>query len=65
VAEIARKDDVRLPLRLDMTATTSHLQQVIHDLTHHEMLIDDTPTFATAGCRRRSSRRRDTAPITS
>jgi len=29
-----------LPLRLDMTATFNHVRDVVHDLTHHEMLID-------------------------
>jgi hypothetical protein len=38
--EETRLQDVRKPLRLDMVATTMHLSQVIHDLTHHEFLID-------------------------
>ncbi len=38
--EITRKENVQLPLRLDFAATTQHIAQVIHDLTHHEMLID-------------------------
>lgn len=40
--EETRLEDVRLPLRLDMAATTMHLSTVIHDLTHHEFLIDAT-----------------------
>ena len=31
---------VNEPLRLDFGVITEHAQQVIHDLTHHEMLID-------------------------
>jgi hypothetical protein len=36
----ARRQTVRLPVRLDFGVITEHLQQVIHDLTHHEALID-------------------------
>jgi hypothetical protein len=36
----ARLKNVSMPLRLDPGVITEHLQQVIHDLTHHEMLID-------------------------
>ena len=36
----ARSENVTMPLRLDPGVITEHLQQVIHDLTHHEMLID-------------------------
>lgn len=31
---------VRMPVRLDFGVITEHVAQVIHDLTHHEMLID-------------------------
>lgn len=40
--EETRLQHVELPIRLDMTATSMHLSQVIHDLTHHEFLIDAT-----------------------
>jgi len=36
----ARVENVKEPVRLDFGVITEHLQQVIHDLTHHEMLID-------------------------
>lgn len=35
-----RKDRVKLSVRLDLGATFSHIDQVIHDLTHHEVLIN-------------------------
>jgi hypothetical protein len=40
--EETRLQNVSLPLRLDMSATSMHLSQVVHDLTHHEFLIDAT-----------------------
>lgn len=36
----ARLEKVSEPVRLDFGVITEHAQQVIHDLTHHEMLID-------------------------
>jgi len=36
----ARKSHVKLSIRLDLGVTFQHLQQVIHDLTHHEALLD-------------------------
>lgn len=36
----ARVAKVSEPVRLDFGVITEHLQQVIHDLTHHETLID-------------------------
>jgi hypothetical protein len=38
----ARVQNVTLPLKLDLGVAFAHLDQVIHDLTHHEMLIDTT-----------------------
>lgn len=38
----ARKQNVKLPIRLELGVMFSHLDQVIHDLTHHETLIDTT-----------------------
>jgi hypothetical protein len=35
-----RTGDAKKPLWLDPQAIFSHMQSVIHDLTHHEMLID-------------------------
>ncbi len=35
-----RKKNVTLSVRLDLDVTFNHLEQVIHDLTHHEALID-------------------------
>lgn len=32
--------EVKLPVRLDFGVLTEHLGQVIHDLTHHEALVD-------------------------
>jgi ribosomal protein S18 acetylase RimI-like enzyme len=37
-----RKRTVRLPVRLDLSVAFEHINQVIHDLTHHEALIDVT-----------------------
>jgi hypothetical protein len=36
----ARVQNVTLPVRLDFGVLFEHMQQVIHDLSHHEMLID-------------------------
>lgn len=36
---------VRMPVRLDFGVITEHVSQVIHDLTHHEMLIDINRIF--------------------
>lgn len=36
----ARLEKVNQPVRLDFGVIFEHVQQVIHDLTHHEMLID-------------------------
>lgn len=38
----ARKQNVKLPIRLDLSVVHNHIDQVLHDLTHHEMLIDVT-----------------------
>ena len=38
----ARQQNVTLPVRLELGVVFQHLEQVIHDLTHHEMLIDVT-----------------------
>lgn len=35
-----RLQHVELPVRLDLGVLFAHLDQVIHDLTHHEVLID-------------------------
>lgn len=35
-----RLDNVTLSVRLDLGVVFDHIEQVIHDLTHHEMLID-------------------------
>lgn len=35
-----RVEGVKLPIRLDFGVIDEHISQVIHDLTHHEMLID-------------------------
>ncbi len=35
-----RVEGVERPIRLDLGVLTEHVTQVIHDLTHHEMLID-------------------------
>lgn len=40
--EKARVAHLSQPIRLEMATTFAHLDQVIHDLTHHEMLIDTT-----------------------
>lgn len=40
--EKARVAHLSQPIRLEMATTFGHLDQVIHDLTHHEMLIDTT-----------------------
>jgi len=37
---VARLENVTEPLRADFGVITEHLQQVIHDLTHRETLID-------------------------
>jgi hypothetical protein len=37
-----RKTHVELPIRYELGVGIQHLGQVIHDLTHHEMLIDTT-----------------------
>jgi GNAT superfamily N-acetyltransferase len=39
---IERQKNVSIPLRLDLGVAFQHVEQVIHDLTHHEMLIDVT-----------------------
>lgn len=36
----ARAERVKMPVRLDFGVMFEHVQQVIHDLTHHETLID-------------------------
>jgi hypothetical protein len=36
----ARQQNVKMALRLDFSVLFNHVDQVIHDLTHHEMLID-------------------------
>jgi hypothetical protein len=36
----ARIDNVKMAVRLDFSVLFNHVDQVIHDLTHHEMLID-------------------------
>ncbi|MFO0467346.1 MAG: hypothetical protein ACK5ZS_00135 [bacterium] len=36
----ARVEGVRLPIRLDFGVIFEHTQQVVHDLSHHEMLVD-------------------------
>lgn len=38
--EQQRKEHVELPVRLEVGVMFAHLDQVIHDLTHHEPLID-------------------------
>jgi hypothetical protein len=35
-----RLDHVELPVRLELGVLFNHLDQVLHDLTHHEVLID-------------------------
>lgn len=35
-----RVEGVERPIRLELGVVTEHITQVIHDLTHHEMLID-------------------------
>jgi diguanylate cyclase (GGDEF)-like protein len=40
--EQARVEHADYPVRLELGVTFKHLSQVIHDLTHHEMLIDTT-----------------------
>jgi len=35
-----RQEHTGLPLKLDMGVAFAHIDQVVHDLTHHEMLID-------------------------
>lgn len=37
-----RLEHVTLPVRLELGVAFRHVEQVIHDLTHHEMLIDTT-----------------------
>lgn len=37
-----RKTHVELPIRLELSVAFGHFEQVIHDLTHHETLIDVT-----------------------
>jgi len=39
---MARAASVRMPVRLDFGVMFEHVQQVIHDLSHHEALIDVT-----------------------
>jgi len=39
---ITRKQNVKRSAKLELGVVFSHLEQVIHDLTHHEMLIDVT-----------------------
>lgn len=36
----ARKKNVKNSIRLDIAVTFEHIEQVIHDLTHHEFLLD-------------------------
>lgn len=38
----ARVQNVKLSVRLELSVAFNHLEQVIHDLTHHETLIDTT-----------------------
>lgn len=40
--EQIRLQHLARPIRLEMSTTFAHFDQVIHDLTHHEMLIDTT-----------------------
>lgn len=40
--EQTRLEHLARPVLLEMKTTAAHLEQVIHDLTHHEMLIDTT-----------------------
>ena len=35
-----RRENVELPVRLDFGVISEHINQVIHDVTHHEMLLD-------------------------
>jgi hypothetical protein len=35
-----RKENVQSPIRLELSVVDRHVQQVIHDLTHHEVLLD-------------------------
>jgi ribosomal protein S18 acetylase RimI-like enzyme len=37
-----RLQNVKLPVRLELGVMFEHVEQVVHDLTHHEMLIDTT-----------------------
>lgn len=37
---ISRKDQVDAVVRVDLGVTTEHVREVVHDLTHHEMLLD-------------------------
>lgn len=37
-----RQENVKLSVRLELGVAFSHIESVIHDLTHHEMLIDTT-----------------------
>lgn len=37
-----RQSNVRLSVKLDLGVMFEHVDQVVHDLTHHEMLIDVT-----------------------
>jgi hypothetical protein len=36
----ARQQNVKMSVRLELSVLFNHVDQVIHDLTHHEMLID-------------------------
>jgi hypothetical protein len=38
----ARMENVKLSVRLELGVAFNHIESVIHDLTHHEMLIDTT-----------------------
>lgn len=45
----ARADRVSLSLKLDLGVIFNHVEQVVHDLTHHEMLIDVTRLMRDSG----------------
>jgi hypothetical protein len=49
---LQRAENVKMPVRLDLGTVFSHVDQVLHDLTHHEMLIDVTRLMRDPGVTR-------------
>jgi hypothetical protein len=51
-----RVDGVKMPVRLDFGVIFEHVGQVVHDLSHHEMLIDVNRILGERSRQRRDAR---------